>query len=236
LLPPPPPPPPRRDAGETRGGSVGGDDAGGRASAPIVGNVTDGFSDYLSCNSDEVDGYGNDPRDPRCICIVYDDRLLSHQTKAQLDRDCYVGKIPWVDETVCNCSGNPHGGELPVEGNPSLTHVGRAPVYLPYVAYKVVPANAYPGEKLSGYNYHFPKGGKCPEGAALGTNGCTWRRLPRVRLLYGQDLIAAGWDNSFVPDTLSNQSHTIANNEAFQRAWKKLDDVVAADACGGAGR
>ena len=201
----------------------------------VVGNVTEGFSDYLSCNSDEVDGYGNDPRDPSCICIVYDDRLLSHQTKAQLERDCYVGTIPWVGETVCNCSGNPKGGELPSDGNPSLTHVGRAPVYLPYVAYKVVPANEYPGEKLSGYNYHFPKGGKCPEGVELGTNGCTWRRLPRARLLYGQDLLNAGWDNRFVPDTLLNQSHTIANNEAFKRAWQDLDEIVAADPCGSGG-
>jgi hypothetical protein len=197
-----------------------------------VGNTSDGFSDYLSCNSDEVDGYGNDPRDPRCICIVYDDRLLSHQTKPELDRDCYVGTIPWVDETVCNCSGNPSGGELPMPGNPSLTHVGRAPVYLPYVAYKVVPAASYPGEKASGFNYHFPKGGRCPEGVAVGTNGCTWRRLPRARLLYGQDLLEAGWDTAFVPDTLTNQTHTLANNEAFRRAWKKLDATVAADPCG----
>ena len=197
-----------------------------------VGNVSDGFSDYLSCNSDEVDGYGNDPRDPRCICIVYDDRLLAHQTKAELDRDCYIGKIPWVDETVCNCSGTLGEGEIPQQGNPSLTHVGRAPVYLPYVAYNVVPANAYPGQKESGFNYHFPKAGRCPEGVDIGTDGCTWRRLPRARLLYGQDLLDSGWDNHFVPDTITNQTHTIANNQAFKRAWKKLDNTILADSCG----
>ena len=39
----------------------------------------DGFAGYLSCNSDEVDAYGNDPRDPSCICICLNDRLLAHQ-------------------------------------------------------------------------------------------------------------------------------------------------------------
>ncbi|CAK0793037.1 unnamed protein product [Prorocentrum cordatum] len=62
---------------------------------PLEGptRMGDGFSDYLSCNSDEVDGtLGNDPRDPSCICIVWDDRLLAHQTNASwLGQDCGVG-------------------------------------------------------------------------------------------------------------------------------------------------
>ena len=201
----------------------------------VVGNVSHGFSDYLSCNSDEVEGwYGatNNAHDPKCMCIVYADRLLSHQTKNQLDQDCYVNKIPWVEETVCNCSGAaPGGGEIPMAGNPSLKYVGRAPVYLPYVAYKLIPANSYI-QKASGFNYHFPKDGMCPEGVAVGTNGCTWRRLPRARMLYGQDLLDHGWDTSFVPDTLHNQSHTIANKEAFKRAWKAFDLLVGQDPCG----
>ena len=43
----------------------------------------DGYSGYLSCNSDEVDALAsNDPRDPSCICICLDDRLLGHQVLA----------------------------------------------------------------------------------------------------------------------------------------------------------
>ena len=44
-----------------------------------------GFSGYLSCNSDEVDALGNDPRDPSCICICYDDRLLAHRKPPPAD-------------------------------------------------------------------------------------------------------------------------------------------------------
>merc|ERR1711971_901602 len=95
---------------------------GWHESAPVQGPVTeycveytplpgppdmgDGFSDYLSCNSDEVDGtLGNDPRDPSCICIVWDDRLLAHQTNETMKKDCYKGGMAWIKETRCNCSG-----------------------------------------------------------------------------------------------------------------------------------
>ena len=111
-------------ASQALGEAVGAKEAGRLAG----GN--DGFSGYLSCNSDEVDALGNDPRNPSCICICYDDRLLAHQTLEELKRDCYVGELPWVNETVCNCTGG--ASPIPAEGNPSLTHVGRAPVYLPY--------------------------------------------------------------------------------------------------------
>ena len=59
----------------------------------------DGFSFYLSCNSDEVDAYGNDPRDPSCICMCLDDRLLSHETLDVLSADCF-------HNGECLCSGS----------------------------------------------------------------------------------------------------------------------------------
>ena len=65
------------------------------------GGGEDGWSGYLSCNSDEVDALGNDPRNPSCICIVYDDRLLAHQPLSKLKQDCFVGTLPWVNETRC---------------------------------------------------------------------------------------------------------------------------------------
>ena len=46
-----------------------------------------------------------------------------------------------------------------------------------------------------------------------------------------KELLAAGWDTRFVPDTVDNQSHTLANNRAFERAWRALDGTVLADPC-----
>eukprot|EP00746_Dinoflagellata_sp_MGD_P065272 gnl/MRDRNA2_/MRDRNA2_27201_c0_seq1.p1 gnl/MRDRNA2_/MRDRNA2_27201_c0~~gnl/MRDRNA2_/MRDRNA2_27201_c0_seq1.p1 ORF type:complete len:481 (+),score=78.77 gnl/MRDRNA2_/MRDRNA2_27201_c0_seq1:63-1505(+) len=185
----------------------------------------DGFSGYLSCNSDEVDGLlHNDPRDPSCMCIVYDDRMLAHQTIEDMKPDCFVGEIPWVNETICNCSGAK--SPVPNATNPSLFHVGRAPVYMPYVGIN----NSVPKSKYTniyaGYNYHFPREAACPEGAPLGTNGCTWRRHSQARMLYGADLVAAGWDRTFVPDTPTNVSHTQKNQAAFVNALKNLDSLV----------
>ena len=52
----------------------------------LPGVDDDGFAGYLSCNSDEVDAYGNDPRDPSCICICLNDRLLAHQATPRNSR------------------------------------------------------------------------------------------------------------------------------------------------------
>jgi len=205
-------------------------------SAPVQGPITEycieyeplesgspsggvGFSDYLSCNSDEVDGtLGNDPRDPSCLCIVWDDRLLAHQSNDSfLSQDCYVGHMAWLKEKPCNCTNQVPKSPLPHPGNPSLTHVGRMPVYLPYVGVTMKPYQAGDPQVKSGYNYHFPEEGACDQDQPLRTDGCTWRRLPQARMFYGADLLAAGWNTSFVPDTPTDQSHTQANVQAFKR-------------------
>jgi len=196
-----------------------------------LNGAANGWSGYLSCNSDEVDALGNDARDPSCLCIVYDDRLLAHQPLSHMRHDCFVGTLPWVNETVCNCTGT--AAPKPTTSNPSTSYVGRAPVYMPYVGVKMEPAETYTNI-ASGHNYHFPKGGACAEGAALGENGCTWRRLPAARMLYGADLLAAGWDRAFVPDTPSNVSHTRANIAAFAAAVRKLDELMEPTPCGDA--
>lgn len=89
----------------------------------------------------QVDGtLGNDPRDPSCLCIVLDDRLLAHQSnETWLQKDCYVGGMAWIGETQCNCTGQLPKSPIPQPGNPSLTHVGRMPVWLPYVGVKLLP-------------------------------------------------------------------------------------------------
>ena len=74
------------------------------------------------------------------------------------------------------------------------------------------------------------------EGVPLGTAGCTWRRLPATRMVYGADLIAAGWNRTFVADTPTDQRHTLANVAAFARgrAFRSLDAWVQPTACGDA--
>ena len=48
--------------------------------------------------------------------------------------------------------------------------------------------------------YHFPSQTKCPDdGTPIGTDGCTWRRDPHAFMLYGQDLLAHGWNLTAVP-------------------------------------
>lgn len=192
----------------------------------------------MSCNSDEVDGYGNDPRDPSCICICLADRMLSHQSFAEIQRDCHlVGgngtEIPWVNETACNCAGTDSPFPDPAAARSPMRYIGRSPIFTPYVGVPMRPGGPHPGAAPSGHNFHFPKDGACGEGEALGTGGCTWRRLPRARMLYGADLVAAGWDLAFVADTPSDVSHTNANKESFARALRALDAKALPDPCGG---
>eukprot|EP00466_Bigelowiella_natans_P006571 jgi/Bigna1/88157/estExt_fgenesh1_pg.C_280189 len=187
---------------------------------------SDGFSFYLSCNSDETSQYGSTAREPKCICQVKDDRMLSHQTSAELARDCPSNQtIPWVNETVCNCPDT--SSPIPSSSSDSVTHIGRSPVYLPYVGVELGPCD--PPECVSipsGFNYHFPASTACDEDALLGSEGCTWKRTPTVRMIYGSDLISAGWNRSFVPDTNTDTNHTQANIRAFQRAVKALDELI----------
>ena len=84
--------------------------------------------------------------------------------------------MPWVNETICNCTGASPASPLPAAGSASRTHVGRAPVFLPYVGMTLAPCDGCVSIP-AGFNYAFPKDGKCREGAPLGTDGCTWRLI-----------------------------------------------------------
>ena len=73
----------------------------------------------------------------------------------------------------------------------------------------------------------------------LGDDGCTWKRLPGSRMLYGADLLAAGWnaslqDSGFGSDTtIEEELHeTYKNVAAFGVALERLDDWVTPRCCG----
>ena len=98
----------------------------------------DGFAQYVSCNSDECDGallpVGNLPKEPTCLCWVWDDRMLSQQPASNTLAACNPAvKLPWVDAIQCNCSMGAPGVQaawLPPEA-PMSNYVGRSKVAPP---------------------------------------------------------------------------------------------------------
>ena len=205
---------------------------------PIPGG--DGFAQYVSCNSDECDGAllptGNSPRDPKCICWVWDDRLISQVPASAMSRDCSTDvKIPWTNANQCNCSTGPGtAAAMLTPGSPMATYVGRSKVYLPYYYYDK-PQQSYNLSVPAGDNLSFPKGGLCNATMALGEGGCTWKILPSSRMLYGADLLAAGWDTSPVPnrgDVKEELAHTYRNVAVFNRAVDTTDKFISPRCCG----
>lgn len=55
----------------------------------------EGYADYVSCNSDEVDAaYNNSATDPTCMCWVWDDRQMSLLPLTELNAKC-SDHMPW---------------------------------------------------------------------------------------------------------------------------------------------
>jgi hypothetical protein len=96
----------------------------------------------------------------------------------------------------------------------------------------------------TGHWYSFPKAGACPaeqeeEQAAKSKSdgGCTWRRDPTARNLYGSALLAHGWDRSSSFDDKTGRYknttlRTLNNAEALQKAFDSLDELVTKRCCG----
>lgn len=47
-----------------------------------------------------------------------------------------------------------------------------------------------------------------------------------MRMIYGEDLLRAGWNTTFVRDTPTDMRHTEANKKAFKDALSALDALV----------
>lgn len=90
----------------------------------------------------------------------------------------------------------------------SLKHVGSANISWP------------PG---LGRWFSTPKGGECAEGAQLGTEGCTWRRHAHARLIYGFELVQAGFVRKEGPSvhgqTLVDKATHVANAKVFESTF-----------------
>ncbi len=191
---------------------------------------SEGYATYASCNSDETDPFGNKPRDPICMCWVWDDRTLSMQPKSEIDAHCGGATIPFVGEIQCNCSSNPER-RWSNDGTPADTYVGRAKLYLPYGYYRE-PRETYPDKEETGSNLSTPKRGRCNETQALGDEGCTWRRDAKARILRWDDVMAAGWNTTWDPDRPGHTKHTKDNIAAFKRAVDGLSEHMTPRCCG----
>ena len=199
----------------------------------------DGFSQYVSCNSDECEVTNDStPRAPVCICWVHDDRQNSHQPQEQIDQACNArgpdgpdgrpsGFLPCrgvdgkfcKDAPQCNCTHGAVGTDataLP-PASAMATHVGRSHVFV---------ASMLVGDFLS-----FPKAGACADGQLLGEGGCVWARQPRARILYGADLLAAGYNVSSGFNR-NEIAFGLSQMDAFGRAAEALDLIVQPRCCG----
>ena len=206
----------------------------------------DGYSQYVSCNSDECEVTNNStPRQPICICWVHDDRENSMQPEREIAEVCNpnddpAGFLPCrgldhkfcKEAPQCNCSMGAPGTEataLPA-ASPMASHVGRSNVFLPYAG-----SPGFDSPLLVGGFLSFPKAGACTETQALGEGGCKWKRHPRSRMLYGDDLLAAGYNTS---DAFTRMppgeeiAFGLANIAAFGRAAAALDQIVQPRCCG----
>lgn len=175
----------------------------------------------------------NTARDPSCVCWVWDDRSMSLLPYSELNKTC-SSHFPWyVHEPICNCTSSkefPDSVEITDE-NPSSRYVGAMPVMLPYGYYRA-PQETYEERTPSGDNLSTPKKGVCSEGSQPGTNGCTWKRSPVARMIYGPDLFKAGWDDRWIPDQLHNHSHFYNNINNFAAATHLHDDYMSPRCCG----
>jgi hypothetical protein len=205
----------------------------------------DGYAQYISCNSDECDGVyydegGSSPRNPKCVCWVWDDRMLSQQPATNTLRDCSLDvKVPWVGANQCNCSASIPGNStvehntMPPPDSPMANYPGRSKVYLPYYKY-TTPMDKYPVSVPAGDNLSFPKKGACKPDQSLGDGGCTWKRLPSSRMLYGADLLAAGWqDKPSEWDSIQHEiDFTMRNVAAFNAATDSMSRLLTPRCCG----
>ena len=120
-----------------------------------------------------------------------------------------------------------HGATALPPSSAMASHVGRSDV--------LVPMGGATNPLLVGSFLSFPKLGACSETQALGHAGCKWKRLPRSRMLYGADLLSAGYNTSQVFHGMSEGDEIafgLRNVAAFERAEAALDQIVQPRCCG----
>ena len=127
-------------------------------------------------------------------------------------------------------------------GSDSLHFVGAMGVRCPYF-FSPVPQDYPEGSTACGRWFSFPRGGACADsgldsdGVGMAEHGCSWRRQPAARNLYGTALLRAGWDRSPSFDDKTGRYRnttlqTLGNAKAFRRAFDALGKLVTPRCCG----
>ena len=176
----------------------------------------DGFAQFTSCNSD----YPLSPRDPFCVCWNVHDRLHNMQAVSIIDEVCGPVELPWAGGIQCNCSEGEGQNRTLLDPSSSMArYVGRTTEMLPNNYYHA-PMENYPIRIPNGHNYGLPgqtacKFGQSPDAAS----GCTWSTGQRVGIIYGDDLMAAGWNVTRASPL--DFGHVHARAAAYSKAWEQ---------------
>jgi len=148
-------------------------------------------ADYASCP------YGNEPAwypNKTCFCETSIDRLIMHIDVCAPCGATSCGALP----CPCPPTTDSEAWQRVWSSNTSLEVVGPGS-WCQCAKDKLARSLAFVGSNELhwppgiGRWYSTPHGGQCAEGTQLGTDGCTWTRLPRARIVYGQQLAARGF-------------------------------------------
>eukprot|EP00041_Stephanoeca_diplocostata_P020911 m.478403 g.478403 ORF g.478403 m.478403 type:complete len:504 (-) comp21692_c0_seq8:1252-2763(-) len=179
-----------------------------------------GYADYISCNGDRTDpppgtGWGN----YTCVCDNEIDRVIAHQSQHLINRLCpntsaapvIHGRFP-MNPCHCNAESLAY----------SAKYTGWMPVSLPWITFDSPVWPPVPPAELTPYGgwFHHPSGAKCDDTvtSAIGdASGCTWKRHPRAVMVYGGDLLLAGWNMSDAPSTRAIKNNVLAAERAYDQ-------------------
>jgi len=184
-------------------------------------------SEYLSCNgngsrgTDPIEQWGN----YSCLCDNHIDRVIAHQTQQQLDSNCGPGGRHGPHGGTCNCSS----GSVAWGKNTT----GFMAISLPWDLSVMPRPLKTPLIPFGGW-YSHPSGSKCEDdGSILGANppGCTWRRDPRASMVYGADLLAAGWVQHNRSKGAVPVKSVEDNFAAMQKAFRALPETERCCGC-----
>lgn len=199
---------------------------GPRSSGPVASRLSalPGTVHYMSCNAPEAAVVHNRPTDPVCICACYADRIIAQQSPGNITAHCGVIDPDNFKYPACNCS---KGSVLMPHGSESLKWTGAMQVQCPYFYY-LFPSSVYAKHTPCGFWLSHPRGGSCssPDPRSPGTLGvdCTWRRHPAAQVVYGPQLLGAGWNRSSSFDDATGKradttAQTLQNAAALSRAF-----------------
>mmetsp|Transcript_62186 Transcript_62186/g.157055 ORF Transcript_62186/g.157055 Transcript_62186/m.157055 type:complete len:531 (-) Transcript_62186:114-1706(-) len=176
---------------------------------PIQSN----FADFASCMQGQ------------CMCTHQVDRSIAHLPAKQIQDMCSGPPMGWSNNT-CRCS------EQSTEQ--SGRYVGRLIIPLPLASeagwikapFTIPPEYPHPVRPSpTGYWYSFPYLGRCPLGAAVGDQGCTWRRSPVSHTVFSDELV--GLDGNMTIDVKNMRWNipfeaSLTNILAGERAFRRL--------------